>query len=288
MPSTVLTHLAPVPGDHMVDATVGVGGHARLIAEKILPGGKVLGLDQDEQMLKLAKANLDGLPVDVQYGNFHRLFDIVRVWSPAGVSGVLADLGLNSAQLDDPDRGFSFLRDGPLDMRMDRSARKTAAELVNRLTERDLADIIYRYGEERFSRRIARRIVEERKRHRIFTTGELTSLIHRSLPPGRRNQRIDPATRVFQALRIAVNDELEALESLLRELPASLRPGGRAVIISYHSLEDRLVKHSFRDREKWEVLTPKPVQADEMEVRQNPRARSAKLRAARRLPAGNA
>jgi 16S rRNA (cytosine1402-N4)-methyltransferase len=243
----------------------------------------VLGLDQDEEMLKLAKQNLEGLPVTLEHDNFHRLFDIVQLWSPGGVDGVLADLGLNSAQVDNPERGFSFQRSGPLDMRMDASSRETAADLVNRLSERDLADIFYRYGEERFSRRIARRVVEERKRASIVSTEQLADLVRRSIPMGRKRQRIDPATRVFQALRIAVNDELAALEELLKTLPRCLRPGGRVVIISYHSLEDRLVKHSFRDRSVWEVLTPKPVQAGDEEIGANPRARSAKLRAARRI-----
>jgi 16S rRNA (cytosine1402-N4)-methyltransferase len=197
---------------------------------------------------------------------------------------VLADLGVCSDQLDAAERGFSFQQPGPLDMRLDPTEGEPASELLRRLNERDLADLIYQYGEERFSRRIARKIVETRRRAPLETTEQLAQLVRSCIPRprGKRHHLIDPATRVFQALRIAVNDELGALDRLLAALPGCVKPGGRAVLISFHSLEDRRVKQAFRDRAAWEVLTPKPVQASEEEVRTNPRARSAKLRAARR------
>jgi 16S rRNA (cytosine1402-N4)-methyltransferase len=195
------------------------------------------------------------------------------------VHGVLADLGVCSDQLDDVERGLSFQSSGPLDMRLDRSAGQPASKLLERLSERELADLFWKYGEERFSRRIARRIAEVRVQTPIRSTQELADLVRRSVPRS-RGHGIDPATRVFQALRIAVNDELGALERLLAALPWCLKSNGRAVIISFHSLEDRLVKRAFRDRQHWQELTRKPVQADEEETGKNPRARSAKLRAA--------
>ena len=201
----------------------------------------------------------------------------------SAVDGVLADLGFCSDQMDAPERGLSFSQPGPLDMRLDPTQGEPASALLRRLNERDLADLIYQYGEERFSRRIARRIVEARRTRPLETTDELADLVRRCVPrPRGKRHAIDPATRTFQALRIAVNDELGALERLLKQLPRCLKPGGRAVVISFHSLEDRLVKTAFRDRAVWEVLTPKPVQASDEEVQANPRARSAKLRAARR------
>jgi 16S rRNA (cytosine1402-N4)-methyltransferase len=206
----------------------------------------------------------------------------------AAVDGVLADLGVCSDQLDDAARGLSFSRPGPLDMRLDpEGGGETAADLVARLGERDLADLIYRYGEERHSRRIARRLVEERRRAPVDTTERLADIVRRCLPfparGGRRRSSIDPATRTFQALRIAVNDELGELQRLLEALPRCLKPGGVAAVISFHSLEDRPVKLAFKDRAAWQPLTKKPVEAGEQEVSENPRARSAKLRAARLL-----
>jgi 16S rRNA (cytosine1402-N4)-methyltransferase len=202
----------------------------------------------------------------------------------AAVDGVLADLGFCSDQMDDPARGLSFSQPGPLDMRLDPTRGEPAVALLRRLNERDLADLIFEYGEERFSRRIARRVVEARRTGGVETTEELAELVRRCVPrPKGKRPAIDPATRTFQALRIAVNDELGALDRLLGQLPGCLKPGGRAVIISFHSLEDRRVKHAFRDRSVWEALTRKPVQAADEEVQANPRARSAKLRAARRM-----
>jgi 16S rRNA (cytosine1402-N4)-methyltransferase len=269
--------LAPKPGETWVDATVGTGGHARLIAERVAPGGQLVGLDQDAAMLALARPRLDGLPVTLVHANFDQLPEVLANRGLDRVDGVFADLGFASDQVDDPARGLSFKDDGPLDMRLDPTAGQTAADLVNRMSEKALADLIYEYGEERKSRWVAKRIVERRKEKPFATTGELAEVVRRSVP---RSGSIDPATRTFQALRIAVNDELGALDRLLAALPKLLRPDGRAGIISFHSLEDRRVKHAFRDREVWDLATKKPVEASAAETAANPRARSAKLRVA--------
>jgi 16S rRNA (cytosine1402-N4)-methyltransferase len=281
MPAEVLQLLAPAPGETFVDATVGAGGHARLLAERVGPSGRLIGLDQDAAMLERARPRLDGLPVTPVHANFDRIREVLDELGVSAVDGVFADLGVCSDQLDEAERGFSFQQAGPLDMRLDPTEGEPASVLLRRLNERDLADLIYEYGEERFSRRIARRIVEVRKRTPLETTQQLADLIRGCVPRGRPGG-IDPATRTFQALRIAVNDELGALDRLLAALPACLRPGGRVAILSFHSLEDRRVKQAFRDRRHWDVLTPKPVQAGDEETRTNPRSRSAKLRAARR------
>jgi 16S rRNA (cytosine1402-N4)-methyltransferase len=277
----VLTWLDPRPGQTVVDATVGAGGHSRLLAERLGPAGRLIGLDQDASMLALARSRITGCPVTLVHSNFDRLRAVLDELGIDRVDGVLADLGFASDQVERAERGFSFQAEGPLDMRMNPDEGEPASRLLARLDERSLADLFWEYGEERYSRRIARKIVEVRKQTPIETTTQLAELVRRCVPrPKGRGPRIDPATRVFQALRIAVNDELGALERLLAQLPASLKPGGRAVIISFHSLEDRRVKQAFRDREMWDVLTRKPITASDTEQRNNPRARSAKLRAA--------
>jgi 16S rRNA (cytosine1402-N4)-methyltransferase len=281
----VLHFLNPEPGQTIIDCTLGGGGHARLIADKLGPAGRLIGLDQDVAMLEQARPRLAGLPVELVPGNFDQLRPLLNRFKIDTVDGILADLGVCSDQLDDPRRGLSFQQEGPLDMRLDQGVGEPANSLLKHLNERDLADLIFRFGEERFSRRIARRIVETRERTPLQTTLQLADLVRRCVPRS-RGHGIDPATRVFQALRIAVNDELGALERLLAALPYCLKPGGRAVLISFHSLEDRLVKRAFRDRQFWQELTRKPVQADEDEARTNPRARSAKLRAALRIDPG--
>jgi 16S rRNA (cytosine1402-N4)-methyltransferase len=288
LPAEVLHYLGPAPGQVLVDATVGAGGHARLLAERVVPDGRLIGLDRDAAMLDLARPRLAGLPVTLVQSGFDRLRAVLDELGLPAVDGVLADLGVCSDQLDAPERGFSFLQAGPLDMRLDpQGGGETAADLVNRLGERDLADLIYEFGEERFSRRIARKIVEVRQRTPLQTTEQLAQLVRGCVPrPRGRRHVIDPATRVFQALRIAVNDELAALDRLLAALPGCVKPGGVAVVISFHSLEDRRVKHAFRRPEVWEVLTRKVIQAGEEEERANPRARSGKLRAARRREPG--
>jgi 16S rRNA (cytosine1402-N4)-methyltransferase len=281
LPNEVLAALDPASGQTVVDATVGGGGHARLLAERIGATGQLVGLDQDPAMLTLARPRLQttGTPFTLVHANFDQLRQVLDEVKVPTVDAVLADLGFCSDQVDAPERGLSFQREGPLDMRLDPSCGEPAAALVNRLTERELADLFWQFGEERFSRRIARKIVETRRSAPLATTTQLAELVRRCVPRSKR-PGIDPATRVFQALRIAVNDELAALEQLLKILPACLKPGGRAAIISFHSLEDRLVKRAFQDRQRWQVLTKKPVQATDEEIRNNPRARSAKLRAA--------
>jgi 16S rRNA (cytosine1402-N4)-methyltransferase len=285
LPAEVLEALAPAAGQTIVDATVGAGGHARLLAERLGPSGRLIGLDRDPAMLSLARARLEGYPATLVHANFDQLPQVLDELGITTVDGVLADLGISSDQIDIPERGFSFQQLGPLDMRMDMQEGEPASALLRRLSERDLADLFWKYGEERFSRRIARRIVETRRRTPLESTEQLADLLRQCIPrPRGRRHTIDPATRVFQALRIATNDELGSLARLLAILPDCVKPGGRAVLISFHSLEDRLVKHAFRNREYWSILTRKPVQPGEEEVRNNPRARSAKLRAARRLP----
>jgi len=289
----VLAALTPQPGQVIVDATVGAGGHARLVAEHLQPGGRLIGLDRDPAMLELARKRVEGLPVTLVQANFDQLRLVLDDQGIAAADGVLADLGVCSDQLDDAERGFSFAQDGPLDMRMDPDEGEPASALLQRLNERDLADLIYEYGEERFSRRIARKIVEVRRTTRLETTGQLADLVRRCVPrarmKGRHKPAIDPATRVFQALRIAVNDELGALDRFLAQLPGCVKVGGKAVVISFHSLEDRRVKVAFRQREVWEPDTRKPVEATKEEEQANPRSRSAKLRSARRVgPEGTA
>jgi 16S rRNA (cytosine1402-N4)-methyltransferase len=283
LPAEVLHWLDPQPGQVIVDCTVGAGGHARLIAERIGPSGRVIGLDQDPAMLDLARPKLADLPVTLVHAAFDQIAEVLQDQGIATVDAILADLGISSDQLDDPNRGLSFQHNAPLDMRMDPTRGETAADLLRRLPERDLADLIFQFGEERFSRRIARRIVDVREREPIALTGQLADLVRRCVPRGR--SPIDPATRTFQALRIAVNDELESLDRLLAMMPTIMKPGGRAVVISFHSLEDRRVKRAFRESTAWTVLTKKPVTASEDEERMNPRSRSAKLRAAVRKAA---
>jgi 16S rRNA (cytosine1402-N4)-methyltransferase len=282
LPQEVLHGLDPQPGQILVDCTTGVGGHTQLLAERVAPTGLVLALDQDATMLEHARVRLEGLPVAFFHAPFDHIEAVLAQRGLARVDGVLADLGICSDQLDAAERGFSFSQEGPLDMRMNREDTETAAEMIHRLPERDLADLIYRYGEERFSRRIAKRIVEDRKKTRFTSTTQLADLVRRCVP---RSGNIDPATRTFQALRIAVNDELGALERLLAALPHVVRPGGVAGLISFHSLEDRLVKQAFRQAEIWHEITRKPVTARAEEMASNPRSRSAKLRLARRKEA---
>lgn len=278
MPAEVLHWLAPAPGQVIVDCTTGAGGHSRLIAQRVLPGGRVICLDQDPAMLDVAGKSLEGLPATLVHAPFSQLPRVLADLGAGKVDGALADLGICSAQLDDPGRGFSFGQEGPLDMRMNPGELEPASVLINRISEYDLANLIFRYGEERHSRRIARRVVEARKKSPIETTAQLADLVRGCVPRGKGG--IDPATRTFQALRIAVNEEMRELERLLESLPDVLKPGGRAVLISFHSLEDRPVKQAFRDHDTWDELTRKPVTAGDEELSANPRARSAKLRAA--------
>jgi len=281
LPAEVLALLDPRPGEVWADCTLGAGGHARLIAEKVGPDGRVIGFDQDAAAIAAAMPGLAGLPVTPVHANFDQILTALKSVGVIELDGLLADLGFSSDQLEDTSRGLSFQQDGPLDMRMDPSAGESAADLLARVNEYDLANLIFEYGEERLSRRVARKIVEARKAAPIKTTGQLADLV-RSCVPRDKKGRIDPATRTFQALRIAVNDELGALDRLLAQLPRLMKAGGRAGIISFHSLEDRRVKRAFQDKDLWDAVTKKPVQAGDAETETNPRARSAKLRVARR------
>lgn len=271
----VITGLNIQPGGNYLDLTVGGGGHSRLILESS-ENTKITAVDQDEDALNAAKDNLAefGNRVNFIHSNFAN-FDFPE----HTYDGILADLGVSSYHLDNPERGFSFRNTANLDMRMNQQQSLTAGDIINYWDEKQLADIFFKYGEERLSRRIARRIVEKRP---FNTTTELADAIAYSVPPKYRHGRIHPATRVFQALRIAVNDELQVLETLIANAPQSLVVGGKVAIISFHSLEDRIVKHGLRNSELLKVLTKKPIIATEEEIKQNPRSRSAKLRIAER------
>ncbi|MGP1384661.1 MAG: 16S rRNA (cytosine(1402)-N(4))-methyltransferase RsmH [Thainema sp.] len=272
----VLAGLAPQAGSVYLDATVGGGGHSRLLLEAH-PDLRIVAIDQDDQAIAAAQANLAEFCDRIQF--FHSNFAQYQPGEQK-FNGILADLGVSSAQFDIPERGFSFRHEAELDMRMNRSQTTTAAEIVNHWDEKELADLIYTYGEERLSRRIARRIVEKRP---FTTTTELADAIFYSVPPKYRHGRIHPATRTFQALRIAVNQELEVLETLLKRAPDWLNLGGRLAIISFHSLEDRIVKYAFREDERLKIITKKPITAEADEVEENVRSRSAKLRIAERI-----
>jgi 16S rRNA (cytosine1402-N4)-methyltransferase len=276
-----LDWLRPAVGQSFVDGTLGGGGHARLLAESVGITGRVIGLDRDQAALQAVRERLSGLPVDTVHANYADLPEVLAKRGIAAVDGIVLDLGLSSDQLADDGRGFSFHSAGSLDLRFDNTRGEPAWKLIERLSGEHLADLIYQHGEERHSRRIARRIVERRQITPIRTAADLAELVRGSVPRG-RHERIDPATRTFQALRIAVNEELKWLDVALRRLPDCLRPGGRLVVISFHSLEDRLVKEAFRDDPRLTVLTRRPVRATETETASNPRARSAKLRAAER------
>ncbi|HUX27599.1 MAG TPA: 16S rRNA (cytosine(1402)-N(4))-methyltransferase RsmH [Terracidiphilus sp.] len=274
-------------GGTYVDCTLGLAGHAAEITRRLGPDGRLIGFDRDPEALELAKARLARVcnelgsqaPVIKLVGE--AFSSITRHIEPASVDGLLADFGVSSLQLDEAHRGFSFMADGPLDMRMDTRSGPTAEQVVNEASERELADLIYEYGEERRSRRIARAIVRGRP---VTTTGQLARIVA-TAAPAMKQDRIHPATRTFQALRIYVNRELDEIRALLEAAPTLLKPSGRLVVISFHSLEDRIAKDSLRDGGRqgiWEVLTKKPVTAGEEEMDRNPRSRSAKLRAAER------
>jgi 16S rRNA (cytosine1402-N4)-methyltransferase len=282
----VIHWLDPQPGQVIVDGTLGGGGHTRLLAQAVAPQGMVIALDRDAQTLERAERELAGMAVQVAQANFCELPEVLAQLKLDVVDGVLLDLGLSSDQLADAQRGFSFDSPGPLDLRFDTSQGQPAWQLLEHLREDALADVIYRYGEERYSRRIARRIVAARRERPIRTAGQLAQLI-RSCVPRSRGHAIDPATRTFQALRIAVNDELRSLELALERIPGCLRPGGRLAVISFHSLEDRRVKQAFRQPEIWHVLTRKPVRPSAAEMAGNSRSRSARLRVAARIAAAH-
>jgi 16S rRNA (cytosine1402-N4)-methyltransferase len=287
MTAEVLQFLQPERGGLYVDCTLGLGGHARALLER--GAARLIGLDRDQRALDEARRELAPWAdrVTLVHTDYRALGAVLDREGIDRVDGALADLGVSSMQLESTGRGFSFQRDEPLDMRMDQSTGPTAADLVAGASERDLADAIYTYGEERYSRRIARAIVTARAAAPVTTTGQLASIVRRAVP-SRGYTRIDPATRTFQAIRIWVNGELDGLDQFVADAVRRLRAGARLVVITFHSLEDRIVKHTLRALERTEavvrVLTKKPVTAGEVELDRNPRARSAKLRAAERLP----
>ena len=291
----VVAWLGCRPGGRYVDATVGYAGHAAVILERSAPDGLLIGIDRDAAAIAADRERLRayGDRVRLVHGNFAELKRHLASVGIGEVDGVIFDLGVSSAQLDEPARGFSFLAEGPLDMRMDVQSPTTAAALVNELPEGELADLIFQFGEERYSRRIARAIVKARAGRRFTTTRELADVIRGAVPPPYRHGRIHCATRTFQALRIAVNRELEVLEEAIRNGAEVLAPGGRLGVISFHSLEDRIVKRTLRSlaqgpRPRLALLTKKPLIPSEEERRANPRARSAKLRVAERCVIGRA
>jgi 16S rRNA (cytosine1402-N4)-methyltransferase len=299
MPDEVIECLHPQPGGVYLDGTLGGGGHARLILERCTPGGMLIGIDQDREALLATGSRLAefGAAAQLLHGNFGDLDQLLERLEISALDGFILDIGVSSHQLDSGQRGFSFQSDAPLDMRMDTSRGETAAELLNDLSEHDLERIIWDYGEDRWAKRIASFIVKARQDAPIAGTFQLVDIIKGVVPKAKWDERIHPATRTFQAIRIAVNRELENLEKGLRSALDHLKPGGRGAVISFHSLEDRIVKHIFREytsgctcpknlpvcvcssRPRVTLLSNKPFTATEAEISRNPRSRSAKLRA---------
>ena len=278
----VMNQLNPVSGGVYADVTLGGAGHARAVLEQSAPDGRLIGTDRDPTALEAATSALAefGDRATVRKARISELREVLDSLDVDRIDGVLADLGVSSVQLDRPERGFSLAKDGPIDMRMDPTQGETALELIARLDGDELANVIYQYGEERRSRRIARVLKEAYEEGSLETTSDLRRAVHRATGPKRG--RIDPSTRTFQALRIAVNEELQDLTEFLRLVPGVLNEGGVVAVISFHSLEDRIVKHTFRNDDQLEPLTKKPIVAGDEERASNPRSRSAKLRAARR------
>jgi 16S rRNA (cytosine1402-N4)-methyltransferase len=303
MPDEVIEFLNPQPGGTYLDGTLGGGGHARLILQRCTPGGMLIGMDQDQDALRAAGQQLAefGTSVRFVHGNFGDMEQQLDQSNIHGLDGFILDLGVSSHQLDSADRGFSFQQNAALDMRMDSSRGETAADLLNELPELELERIIREYGEERWAKRIAAFIVRARIESPLIETFQLVDIIKGAVPKAKWEERIHPATRTFQALRIAVNRELEQLEKGLRTALDQLKPKGRGVVISFHSLEDRIVKHIFREyatgctcprslpvcacgkMPRVRVLTGRPVQAKDQEIDENARSRSAKLRAVEKL-----
>ena len=303
MPVEVIQYLDPQPGEVIVDGTIGLGGHSKLIAARLGTTGTLIGIDQDGSALALARENLAYFSGELVliHGNFRNIGSIVRKSFPQGIDGLLLDLGVSSPQLDRGERGFSYKHKAALDMRMNPEQTFSAADLVNTYSQTELTRVIREYGEERWASRIAQFIVEARKKTPLATTDQLVDVIKAAIPAGARRTGPHPARRTFQAIRIAVNQELEALQEGLEAGIASLKPGGRFVVISFHSLEDRIVKRTFRQKAKachcpptlpvcqckgkpdLKILTPRPVVPTAEESRKNPRSRSAKLRAAYKL-----
>lgn len=283
MCNEILEYLRLSPGMTAVDTTIGCGGHSIKILERLRPGGRLIGIDRDPESLEIAKKRLGDFAevVSLIYGNFR---DLDKILSMAGISKVdviLFDLGLSSAQLSNPERGFSFQTEGPLDMRMDRNSFIQAYDLINNLNEEEISSLLWSFGQERFHNRIAHLLVSERQKAPINSTSEIANIVMRAVPRHYRFSRIHPATRTFQAIRIAVNRELEALDEGIKKAIELLKEGGRIAVISFHSLEDRIVKMNFRSARsqgKLTIITPKPLRPSQEERAQNPSSRSARLR----------
>ena len=285
----VIDYLHLAPGSTIVDATIGSAGHAMKILEKIAPTGRLIGIDRDAESLSFAQSQLTEFKdnIDLVHGDFRNIDTILDELKVKKIDGILFDLGVSSQQLDSTERGFSFRYDAPLDMRMDKTSYILAYDLVNNLTEKEISDILWSFGQERWHNRIAKYLIRERAEHPISTTKELREIILRAIPyKFSHRQRIHPATRTFQALRIAVNRELEALSEALERIPEFLKKGAVVCVISFHSLEDRIAKHSLRENAHkglYRIITKKPLTATSCEVRENPRSRSAKMRVAVRI-----
>lgn len=294
MVAEILEVLPLGPGALVCDGTAGLGGHSIEIAKRIRPGGILVLVDRDASMLEIARRRVESVgevTVIARHAHFAMIPMIVddvcrQAGVPVGMDAALLDLGVCSAQLDDPERGLSFARPGPLDMRLDRSKGEPASRLLQRMTEDEIERVLVKYGDERWARRIARVIVERRKQKPIETTDDLVACVLQAIPPAKRERRIHPATRTMQALRIFVNAELERLDHTLESIAALLKPSGVLAVLAYHSGEDRIVKNSFRtlSQRGFTLISAKPIRPSEEEVRKNPRARSARLRAIRRNP----
>lgn len=285
MLAEVLESLALKPGMVVVDGTIGLGGHAIEMAKRIAPGGTLIGFDWDSEMLKEAELKLresDGVDIQLHHADYRRIPEMIF---PGRANAILLDLGLNTAQIEDPSRGISFRAEGPLDMRMDRSRGESAASLLNRASVGEIERILKEYGDENWARRIAQVIVDRRKAKPLKTTSDLVECVLAAIPPAMRDKRIDPATRTFQAVRIAVNQELEGLEECIRDIAECLEVDGVMAVLSYHSGEDRAAKNAFRSLRGpgFEELDRRPRTPSNAEIARNPKARSAKLRAIRRV-----
>ena len=281
LPQEVIDGLNPQLGSTIVDGTLGGGGHAQAILELIGSDGTLFGFDRDPIAVADTRTRISAANANLITANYSDMPEQLSLFDVTQVDGILLDLGLSSDQLADRERGFSFHSDGPLDLRFNQMAGEPAAKLVNRLSEKHLANLIYEFGEERFSRRVARKIVKLRHDNKIETASQLASIV-RSCIPRTKKKSIDPATKTFQALRIAVNEELKWLKVAVNRLPDLLKPGGRIAIISFHSLEDRIVKQSLQQNDQLEIISRKPIMAGEEELLSNPRSRSAKLRVAQK------
>lgn len=284
----ILDYLDLAPGKIIVDATIGTGGHALAILERIMPQGRLIAIDRDQESLAVAAKRLNnfGNACEFVYGNFIDIDNILKRLNIDKIDGILFDLGLSSFQLESPQRGFSFQYEGPLDMRLDRNSYISAYDLVNNLTQEEISNLLWTFGQERWHNRIARNLVNEREKHTIATTLQLSNIIVRAIPYRYRYSHIHPATKTFQAIRIAVNRELEALETAISKAVQLLNKTARVCVISFHSLEDRIVKLSFRNFSsigQLRIITPKPLMATRTEVKENPYSRSGKLRVAEKL-----